>query len=328
MSNKTTNGGRVIDVYTLDTRFFFTHLSLKLLRLQRIAECILPSRVIRFGGPRSVLESLVIGAKRNNWRVRLNPIRPSADRGVSINLSRVEDILRLSELFNQGVLNKYLIGPNIDLKSIENNRILGKCFYSTVLIPSKWTEDIFNSWEPSSHLRTSLWPAGVDEEFWKPKRGKRKYYLVYKKGNIDPDFERDVATILSQSSQIKTLVYGRHSRRQYRKKLKSAKAVIWLGTTETQGLALCEAWAMDTPTFVLERNLREILGSTWKSSSAPYLTPKTGSFFSSIHELRSLLEAKNQPIYSPREWVLENQTAVKTFNHLIEIANTSQGNTI
>ncbi len=116
MSIKTTNGGKVIDVYTLDTRFFFTHLSLKLLRLQRIAECILPSRVIRFGGPRSVLESLVIGAKRNNWRVRLNPIRPSAERGVSINLSRVEDISRLSELFNQGVLNNYLIGPNIDLK--------------------------------------------------------------------------------------------------------------------------------------------------------------------------------------------------------------------
>ena len=320
--------GKVIDVYTLDTRFFFAHLSLKLLPLQRIAEWILPSKVIRLGGPRSVLESLVIGAKRNNWKVRLNPTRTSAEVSVSINLSRVDDISRLSDLFHQGEINNFLIGPNIDLKSIENNRLLGKCFYSTVLIPSKWAEDIFNSWEPSSHLRTCLWPAGVDEKFWKPKRGKRKHYLVYKKGDIDPDFEREVVHTLSQSTPVKFLVYGRHSREQYRKQLKQAKAVIWLGTTETQGIALCEAWAMDTPTFVLERNQREILETTWKSSSAPYLTPNTGRFFSSTQELKSALDEPIEFIYSPREWVMANQTATKTFDRLIEIANSSQGNTI
>ena len=309
----------IIEIYSLDSRAFFTHYSLGLLCVQRKLETILPKRIIRVGGPRSVLESLVVGAKQSGWKVRLNP-RINRNAAIVINLSRVDKIRTLSLKLEKGRIQNLILGPNIDLKSEPNNLIIKRSKYDLTLVPSEWTRNIFQKWESSSHLKMEIWAAGVDAKFWQPKKKQiKKSILIYSKGEVENEFINYIKENYQLNHRIELMFYGSHSRRDYLRELDRASVLIWLGTTETQGMALCESWAMDVPSIVLSRPVRKILNSHWPSSSAPYLTKSTGRFFSTTHELKSSIDEALHGKFHPRQWVIENQTAQISFRNLVTV---------
>ena len=309
----------IIEIYTLDSRVFFAHYSLGLLCVQRKFESILPNRILRVGGPRSVLESLVIGAKQCGWKVRLNP-KINRNAAIVINLSRVDKIRMLSAKLEEGRIKNLILGPNIDLKSEINNQIIRFSKYDFTLVPSQWTRNIFQRWNFSSHLKMEIWAAGVDTGLWRPKKyHDNKAILIYSKGEVEDEFINYVKENYQRNHRIELMFYGSHSKSDYLRKLSRASVLIWLGTTETQGMALCEAWAMDVPSVVLSRPVRNILNSKWPSSSAPYLTKSTGRFFSTTNELKFAIDEALHGNFHPRNWVIENQTAQISFKNLVAI---------
>ena len=51
---------------------------------------------------------------------------------------------------------------------------------------------------------------------------------------------------------------------------------VFLSSSESQGIALAEAWSMNVPTFVWNPKPKELNGRYFPSvDSAPYLTPET-----------------------------------------------------
>lgn len=311
---------KVLAVYTLDTRMFLIQYGLWLRPVQRFLETILPRRIIRTGGPRSVLESIVVGGKKHGWKVILNPPLGQEKFDFVLNLSRTDIIRDLSRMKASGSIKKLFIGPNIDLKSIVNIDLIHASDYDLVLVPSNWANRLFNEWPPSSVLRTGVWDAGVDVDYWKPSvRNLKSGFLIYTKGEIDEKFLNETISYLESRGQVRILKYGTHTQYQFRRLINAAEAVIWLGSTETQGLALCETWSMDVPTLVLKRPWRHILGKSWPSSSAPYLSESTGQFIQSVEDIETGIDYAKANYFRPRNWVLEHQSAEKSFERLINL---------
>ena len=78
--------------------------------------------------------------------------------------------------------------------------------------------------------------------------------------------------------------------------------VICLGGSETQGLALAQAWSMNRQTLVYESDfIRKN-----KRNAAPYITEHTGKKWSDISELDECLASLRK--LTPRDWIIENQT--------------------
>ena len=99
--------------------------------------------------------------------------------------------------------------------------------------------------------------------------------------------------------------------------------MIYLSESESQGLALQEAWIRNVPTLVWDGGYWQCGKYKWQgSSSAPYLTKDCGMFFKGKEDFINKFETflKNLPNFQPREYSLENftdETATKNYLKII-----------
>jgi hypothetical protein len=197
-------------------------------------------------------------------------------------------------------------------------------------------------------------PAGVDTEFWKPSTPwpsrRRRRIVLYDKsvvsdGSISSSFVGEVEDILLASGrQLDVVRYGFESEgytvEDFRAVLDESIVAVFLSKSESQGLALAEAWAMDVPTLVWQGPDQlahsgsapppaRHAGAHVPTDAAPYLTNETGLRFASLDELPALLakvesahveavgdgaaparaasmlrHGADLPRFRPRDWVL------------------------
>ena len=123
--------------------------------------------------------------------------------------------------------------------------------------------------------------------------------------------------------QYKVVTYGKYTRRSFRRILRKCQAAVWLGTTESQGLALLECWAMDVPSLVRIRDsfTDTVTGKEFESSSAPYLSRECGEeIHASDLNMGTFSNFLNQSIEkSPRKYVLSEFSAANSLQKLHKI---------
>jgi hypothetical protein len=105
--------------------------------------------------------------------------------------------------------------------------------------------------------------------------------LILKKNIPEEIFQKIIFALNRTNTRYEILKYGNFSHDEYLNKLRTALLMIYLQTSESQGLALQEAWSYNVPTLVWQ-NTDWIYGKyTWTDSkiSAPYLTDDCGLFF-------------------------------------------------
>lgn len=81
--------------------------------------------------------------------------------------------------------------------------------------------------------------------------------------------------------------------------------------SESQGIALVEAWAKNVPTFVLDNKIYKYKNYSWidEKIAAPYLTAACGAFFKDVNGLSELLDSLSMSNnYEPRNYYLSNFT--------------------
>ena len=82
---------------------------------------------------------------------------------------------------------------------------------------------------------------------------------------------------------------------------------------------------MDVPTLVWNKSDNHTyLGITYNNtSSAPYLTNKTGLFWKNIDEFTNLISNIETEFskFSPRKWILANMTDTKCAKKIVELFN-------
>jgi hypothetical protein len=280
-------------------------------------------------GPDVVLDSLVRGLKLKNIDFRINPRRPSSDRLCHV-IWNDKALLWALDKKEKGLITRLIVGPNLSILPSDYNGIMGHKEVDCILLPSEWTSDAFKIDMPKIASKIRVWPSGVEippTSSISPIRSK-EMILIYKKDY--PEDNLNIITMYLKSRNInhKVIRYGQFRQKDYFAYLKKSIAMIYLQKSESQGIALQEAWARDVPTLVNKTNSYiyrhnnkniEVDGQI----SAPYLTDEAGMFFNDVDNFSTdfNLFIKNIDKYKPRKYCIENlsdQSSISKYLDIIE----------
>ncbi|MBA8905497.1 hypothetical protein N7E70_021070 [Aminobacter sp. NyZ550] len=271
----------------------------------------------QYGGHPAVTRSLVEGLQQLPGVDWLYARRYGSLRAKTVHaVADVRSVRTGIAAKRNGLCDRLIVGPNIVVRAFEDDAVLASPEIDMVLVPSRWVKAAYEADEPRLIGKIAVWPAGVDADEWAPSGGERRTVLLYEKRQ--PEAAANAAEVIRAAGyEPVTIRYGNYQPEEFKRALDEAVACVVVGQSESQGLALAEAWSMDVPTFV--RRFDVIPDEGTPCSAAPYLTDATGAFWSTSDELRQLL-ASGMDGYAPREWVLANNTDRHAAEALVRIA--------
>jgi len=224
-----------------------------------------------------------------------------------------------------------VIGPNMAVLPKDLPRFrpsLANCIY---LHPSQWCVDL---WKECGYSECNMqpWPAGIDTEDFNIKRNitDSSEVMIYFKRR-DPGL-LDQAVTLVRSMGLNPLIirYGEYNDGQYKQILSRCKFGIWIGSSESQGIALQEALASGLPLIVCNVNsLFESTGKdgyrfpeklrSFKPTSAPYFDERCGILIDDFTKLGASINEflRNISNYKPGDYIIENLSLEKQAKELL-----------
>lgn len=263
-------------------------------------------------GPSAVLQSLERGLTQVKVPYQLN----SPIEMISHYIIVLSSVKALQQVILHKPLNaKILAGPNLVIKPSEARELLTSDKVDAVVVNSQWTYDYYRRELVEIVSKLIIWPAGVDIDFWKPKKGNNaRGVLLYIKDDPGELLLEIEAYLARNNIKYQKIYYGSYSPAKYLSMLNTSKIAIFFSQSESQGLALLEAWATNTPTLVWDIGYATIYKGTEQeerieASAAPYLTDYTGSRFSEYSDfIKQFNEWYERVSYNARDWVEHNMS--------------------
>ena len=208
-----------------------------------------------YGGPTVVLLGTLLGLKRLGVTVLLNE---PGDVNWTMNNDRLANVVCRAP--------RLVIGPMAPSMNDEEDYtknpvwIYGKD--ATVVVPTEWVRQFvchgmpYDDGELRGNRRLSLWPSGVDTDFFSPlsQGQKTQDFFIYYKSQRHADLHRIHTLLFKSHFQLRgsVLAYYCYTPEMLRLAARSSRFCIVLNSTETQGLAMLEIMACDCPLFVLD----------------------------------------------------------------------------
>lgn len=278
-----------------------------------------------YSGHTAVTRSLVTGLKEAKIDFVYNPIFEKDITDNVIVLSDMKALQQMIQLKKSGQVKRILAGPNLIDLPTENNKALTDPEIDIVIVPSEMVKQIYEKLNPSLIGKIAIWYAGVDINYWKPEdKNKNDEILVYWKDTTPKPFCLEVESIIKKCGyNVNRINYGKYNKKHYKNSLNRSKYAVFLSMTETQGLALIEAWSMNVPTLVWYPGIEHSFIRSVVTTSAPYLTDDTGKKWKELNDLENLLLESKSKVenFSPRKWVLENMTDKISAEMIVEICD-------
>ncbi|MBE9008229.1 glycosyltransferase [Fortiea sp. LEGE XX443] len=201
---------------------------------------------------------------------------------------------------------------------------------------SDWANEVY---KPYFGDRCSIWPVGIDTDFWKnaPDKNRPVDFLIYNK--IRWNYEQYEINLLEPIRQrlkqegltFGELRYGYYNPQDYRDALNNCRAMIFLCEHESQGLAYQECLATGVPILAWDQG--ECLDPnrfSWgmphiTATSVPYWDECCGVKFKDISEFSSKLDEFIEKLeyhnFAPREYILKNLTLESCAKKYLRILN-------
>lgn len=293
----------------------FTEPSLSLaFRLKKAIRQAVKKHVLRkstayFAGHYAVVRSLEAGLNSIGEKYSFNPTSRS-ELADSVHILAGTDTLKMAiKLKRQGKIKHLTAGPNIVISSADANGIVASPEIDAFFVNSEWTKSAYLLDNPKLEGRLKIWPAGINLSDWKTEKQptSKPVAVFYKKRAEHFVYEACRTIALQAGYEIAEIIYGSYKPQDLKIKLSVAAVAVYFVEQESQGIALQEIWATNTPTFVWNPKIWMYKGINYACSSAPYLTDKTGAFFRDESEFERLIK---QPLagYEPEKWVREHMT--------------------
>ncbi|MFS2014817.1 glycosyltransferase [Azospirillum sp. CT11-132] len=263
------------------------------------------------GGHAGVTSSVVRGLRAIGQNFVLDPdpaIESSQYVWVLAGVDRLRELVSLRSSIG---IRRLVAGPNIAVLPTEYDGILCHHGVDTCVVPSQWVADYHLEMSPSLRGRISLWMCGVDHNHWAPSSDNAKGFVTIYQKSVADESVSQIVRILLDAKYIPVIVnYGSYTADQFKAALEISDFAIFLSRSESQGLALTEAWSMNVPTLVWDIGSWEYLGHTAPSTSCPYLTDLTGIRWRGLNVLTELVNdfKDYSHKFRPRSWVLEHAT--------------------
>lgn len=274
-------------------------------------------------GPNGVTESIIRGLNELNYEYKLNPSIKDISPTDIIWVNESIGALRWTIDFKKEN-NSLVVGPNLVIFPTDEKEVLCNPKIDIILQPSEWTKELMLSIKNELENKIKIWPAGV----FVPNEintDKDIDVLIYTKNNSKNELLENIKNILKEKRQkIETIDYGTFKQKGYFDLLNRSKIMIYLANSESQGLALQEAWARNIPTLVFDKEKFEHNGKTFKYEkiSAPYLNEESGMFFKEDNFMEKYSEFISKlNIFKPKNYVINNLSDKVCAQKFLEIIN-------
>jgi glycosyltransferase involved in cell wall biosynthesis len=219
-----------------------------------------------------------------------------------------------------GRIRRLVAGPMIANFPSDSGRIIESPLIDTYLLPSEWIKNLFVKLSDSKTVNFQVWPIGVDTDFWQPAQESKRDTLIVFVKNPDPGLlEHVLQTLTQRGLKFIVLHSGKFTQSQYLALLQSAAGVIFLSRTESQGIAMFEAWSCDVPTLHWNPGEMRLLGQKFQNaSSCPYLTKQCGLSFADGSQFESTLDQFMDRLsgFKPRSFAVQ-YSLEKTVSHYL-----------
>lgn len=272
----------------------------------------------QMNGPSLLLKNTLIGLRKIDVNVEMNlKMRDLNSAPLWIPAGDLSFLTRMEiELLSESNLT---LGPNINWFNVDTVNVVSQLKKVKILVPHKWVISPVQQILPNN-CQILVWHSGIDTDFWQKKRSELLPHevLVYVKNLNDVENLRSAEDFL-QKQEIRFIVleYGSYSQSEFKSILSRVKAAIWIGGTESQGLALLECWSMNVPTLVLKNETwYSPNGSPYPASSAPYMSDGMGQFSTSS----VFTESDFKQFFSKLNDFSARDSSQKTFN-LVDCAS-------
>jgi len=277
-------------------------------------------------GPGEVVRSLTQGLTNIGMPFNVNPSSIADVAPIVVILSDADNVKKAIAWKKTGQVTHIFAGPNLMARSFEHDYLLASPEIDGILVPSEWTGINFIQDDARLTNKIKIWYAGVDEHYWRPNAKNNTQQsnnvLIYAKF-ADERFYNQIQKLLKDYRWNPVrLSYGYYSHQQYKNLLSESAFAIFLSVSESQGISLAEAWAMNVPTLVWNPQELVEYGKRFDPvSSCPYLTRYTGLDWKSLSELEQHLKTIKQqlPSFTPRTWILNHMTDTKSAQLLLDI---------
>ncbi len=266
-------------------------------------------------GPLSVLESIERGFSALNIEYSIN----NKIHDIVQVVSGVNSLRYALNLKDKGIIRTLVVGPAIVASPEEAGEIIVNKNIDVIVFPSDWTKNYFSSKYPELRDKIKIWPAGVSDP-GEPSEKKDGVLIFYKNND---KLLREIENYLGDKINYRVIKYGKFKQADYYKMLAETKYLIYLSNSESQGIALQEAWIRNVPTLIWNRGFWQSGGNKWfdEKISAPYLNDENGMFFKDMDDFKNKFNTFISNSYAPRKYCLENLTDKKSAEILINIIN-------
>ncbi len=279
---------------------------------------ILLGRPIR--GPQAVENSLMRGLKKLGQDFVLNQ-KITLPIDTACVLSGAGTLRYLIKMKRRGKIKKILAGPIISVIPSQNDGIITAPEVDAFVVPSQWVKNWWGSLSPGFYDRIKLWPAGVEDIG--QLGDKNGYALIFQKKASDSLLQSVKDELAKQGVNYKIIRYGQYGQGEYFKLLTGTKFVVYLNESESQGLALQEAWMRDVPSLVWNRGYLTHDDFRWDDQkiAAPLMVDDCGMFFKDAGEFPAKLNTflANYQNFHSRQYSLDHFTDEASAKQYLEI---------
>lgn len=299
--------------------------------------------ILRFGGkilgrkihgPVAVFDSLVRwldqinnakASKSDNssdiYNYNVNP--PINQIHETVIVLMLKDTLRYAlELKKQWKIKYIYAGPAISVP-LDKDDIFFDQWIDKIVVPSQRVANYFKSICPESADRILIWPAGVCDTWISQKRNNK--LLIYKKTCPEDIYIWVTEILKAKNIPFDVIEYGKFDFDIYMDKLDKCVGIVYLQESESQWLALQEAWIKDIPTLVRNRWFWKYQTAYREDRkiSAPYLTDHCGIFFSDQKDFENKVDIfiNNIDNYQARKYCIVNLSDIQTTKLLLNFIN-------
>lgn len=273
-------------------------------------------------GPEAVSESLIRGLKELEFDFQLNlPPKDIKSDSIAAVISDIRALKFAIDLKRRGKIKKILAGPNLVVTPLDENRIILNEKIDLIIVNSEWTKNFYLSLAPELKNKIEIWFTGV--EIPKNFAPKEPFCLIYKKKCPIALFNFIENFLQKNCIPYKKVEYGNYRKSDYYKLLEKAKFIIFLSESESQGIALFEAWSFNVPTLVWNRGYWRYKNYEWFDAkiSAPYLEDECGLFFKNEKDFgeKFAMFVEKLNTFKPRDYIIKNFSNKESAKKFIEL---------
>ena len=266
-------------------------------------------------GPNQVALNLIESLKKSKIKFNINPFCEKDIAEISVVLSGKKKLQQCIYLKNKNIIKHLVAGPNLVVTPNEFEYILFSREIDKIIVPSSWVKNLYNKFGIASE-KIFIWFSGVN--IFENKNKKKNKKLIYIKNN-----KKIKKTCLNYNKKInykfKLIRYGYYEKESYYNLLNRSILMVYFGSTESQGIAMQEAWSMNVPTLVFRNETFVYNKKKYLGNSSPYLTSSCGFLFQSIQQFKNKFNLIINSRLYPRKWIKKNMSQKKSLDKLLYI---------